>query len=264
MMDFHYTDKKKPKVYRNVAEHYNELTGDQLIRIANLFLLQVPKDLADLQALHILLGCSKYEFFMLHCHWKACFLPHIQWVFEKNKLTDQLLPEYKGMYGPASDFDNLTMKEWDSCERYYELMVKYQDDSAIDFIIAVLYREPKANYDTAKNPEGDIRKPYNPNELEYWAAKIKDWPAAVKFAIIMWYDGCREMIRKTYKVFDSPKKSGSDQEPGMFEMVRALAGDKYGSFFEVEELNVHLVMREMESLKREAKEFEKNLPKATA
>jgi hypothetical protein len=124
----------------------------------------------------------------------------------------------------------------------------------IDDLIAVLYRPAKNNYDRQRDPDGDIREPFNPNTCAYYTRQVKRWPAEVKIAIMTWYDGCREYLKEMYEVFDNSPTKKQAKDPGMFEVIRSLTGERYGSFDKVGKMNVHLAMREMELLKKEAKE----------
>ncbi len=190
-------------------------------------------------------------------------LPFIEWVFEQNTLTKQHLVSYRKMYGPADDFDNLTMGEWNACEIFYNGMVQHKDtesdmvnegdEDALNKLVAVLYRLPKPKYDKVLNSDGDIRMPFNENEIDFYKKKIARWPAAVKMAIVLWYDGCREHLKEQYDLFDNA--DSGDGEPGMFELIRGMCGKRYGNFKEVEKMNVHIVMRELEMMKKEAEEM---------
>jgi hypothetical protein len=246
------------KTFTIKAESYNELSAKQLLKIGNLFLKKLPKDIAELKALKILLGFNLYRFFRIPLDAKKKMVEEIQWVFDdRNHLTNQLISCYqknifsKKYYAPASEFDNLTMAEWNSCEIYYEQLITDKDETALDYLIAVLYRPAKANYDIAKNVDGDVREPFNPNTIDARAGIISQWPANVKYAILQWFDGCRESITDLYDLF-SGSSTKEKTQPGMFELIRGLCGTKYGSFKEVEQMNVHMAMRELELMKEEA------------
>jgi hypothetical protein len=258
MITFHYQKRK----FTNVAAEYNELTGKQLIALSEITGNDLPEDAAKLKALKVLLGFSLYRFSLIPMDAKAAMIEHITWVFEKNTLTTQLITSYKylfgkKLYGPADAFDNLTMGEWNACEIYYDLLVQHEDEGALTNLVAVLYRRAKENYNTKLDSDGDIRVEFNPNEISYHAKTVKRWPLNVKLAILFWYDGCREHLKSLYDLFGS----GGDgtEEPGMFELIRGLCGDRYGSFKEVEKINVHLVMRELELMKKEAAEIERQM-----
>ena len=253
MIDF-FTGTKK---YTVTAESYNELSADQLLKLCSIFLRREEKQIAEWKALKILLKINLYQFLRLSQYAKKEMISTIGWIFDRNSLTKQLLPVYKGFYGPDSEWDNLTMAEWNACEIYYEQMVA-GDDEALNNLISVLYRKPKPSYDRVKNIEGDIRIAFNANLCAYYAKKkIKKWNPSVKMAIVTWYDGCREMMKETYDLFSNDNTTADKKQPGMFEIIRVLCGDKYGSFENVEKMNVHQAFRELELMKNEAEEIKK-------
>jgi len=248
------------KSYTIEADKFNDLSARQLIALCEIFVAKLPVDVAQLKALQILLNKTLLRFLLMPDDAKAAMLPSVAWVFEKNTLTQQLLPSYKGFYGPASEWDNLTMAEWNACEIYYAILAK--DESNIEVLnklVAILYRLPKQGYDIEKDSDGDIRVPFNPNEISYWAKQIASWPHAVKYAILMWYDGCREAMRALYDIWNEPS-GDSDAQPGMFEVIRGLCGERYGSWENVERMNVHKALRELELSKQEAEKIKAQIP----
>lgn len=248
------------KSWGYLPENYNELSGWQLIEIADLFLQKNDPLVTALKALRALLQMNAIKFQLLPVELKTNLLPHISWVFEKNGLTEQHIPFFNGWFGPASEWNNLTMAEWNACEIFYAQIAdrstvngqqSTEEGSALDNLVSVLYRPPKKNYDRKRDPDGDCRIPFNANEIPYHAKKyIRFWPLKTKTAILIWYDGCRQYVAKTYDVFS--RADSSSQTEGMFETMRALCGEKYGDFEKVEKLNVHVALRELELMKQES------------
>lgn len=252
------------KNYGPIAQEYNELSGGQLLRIAAIFVQPPRPELAVLKAMRVLLQMSFTRFHLLPPDLKYNLIPAVGWVFEKNGLTAQLLPVYKGLHGPAGEFDNLTMAEWNACEQYYAQHLQ-GDTEALHSLIAVLYRKPKAKpYNRRQNPDGDVREAFNAHTIATRARKVRRWPVTVKTAILMWYDGCRQQIFETYEVGGGEGGEGQS-DGGMFEIMRnlALAGT-YGDFEAVQHLNVHIAMREMELLKREDAERQRQIDEMNA
>lgn len=261
MIEFIYTGRLKNRSF-TIPESYNELSGKQLIALAKVFQGSMSVPVAELEALRILLKLSRIRFYFISIEAIESMLEHIQWIFEKNTLTKQLIPCYRHkypwnakFYGPSSDWDNLTMAEWSACEVYYEWMINNHHPRAMDFLIAVLYRVPKKKYNIKLDPEGDIRVEYNHHETDYWSQIIAKWPSTVKMSIITWYDGCREAMVNNYDVFESGTSEQDKKSPGMFELIRGLCGTRYGGFEKVEKMNVHKALREMELLKEEAEKI---------
>lgn len=240
---------------------YNELTGKQLIQLAPLLAAKEDPMLISLQVLRILLGMGKIRFFFLSLDMRNRMLDHISWVFDDNTLTAQLIPVYKRFYGPKAEFDNLTLGEYHCTEIYYAMLLHHPDQKVMDALVAVLYRRAKNWYNHRLDKDGDCRRVFNENEIEYWAGQIANWPLEVKQAIVLWYDGCRQHMIKLYpKVFKKPSDDdvGDENEKGMFGIMRGLAdGAKYGSFESVKKLNLHTALMEMEKLVEEIEQLNK-------
>lgn len=244
---------------------YNELTGKQLIKIAPLLAKKEDPSVIQLDVLRVLLNKSLVCFFFMPLDPKERLVQLTDWVYSKNTLTTQLIPKYNGFCGPKSDFDNLTLAEYHCTEIYYSMLVNDKKNEALDALIAVLYRKPKTWYNKKRDSDGDVRRPFNENEIEYWAGLISEWPMAVKQAILLWYDGCRENLISLYpEVFKpAPTTDDTGSDKGMFTVMRGLAeGGKYGAFNNVKQLNLHTALMEMEQLVKEAAELQKNIPKA--
>lgn len=260
MVEFFY---HKETLY--LPESYNELTGEQLIKINALLLTEIPKPMLRLKLLQVLLKLNMYRFFKLDadCKHRILFYDRmedeflvndeeeessIDWIFKKNTLTEQLLPVYRDMYGPRKEFDNLRVNEFHFAEICYFDYITHENIEDLDKLIAVLYRPCKKNYDFVKDSDADARIAFNANELAFYATKIAAWPMEVKTSILCFYDGNREYIRELYQdVFSSSEESKAEGSAGMYDIIRQLAGTKYGNFKEVEQLYLHDVLREIES-----------------
>jgi hypothetical protein len=244
-----------------IPENYNELTGDQLIKLAPLLKSTEPDALLlSLKVLQVLMNKSTAAFYFLSLDLRERALQYAQWVFEKNTLTKQILPSIDGYYGPKSNFDNLTLDEYHCAEIFYSEFLSSADAAALDKLVAVLYRKPKKDYDELRDPDGDIRMPFNEHEIDYWAHFISYWPSDTKEAVLLWYDGCRQHLIALYNtVFTPPKdEAPAEDNRGMFGVMRQIAdGSKYGQFEQVKKLNIHTALLEMEELIKEAAAAEK-------
>lgn len=271
---FHYTNwagKKKQRTVRNIPESFNELNEWQLKGICALMHKNLKETDFRFRAARYVLSLSAVRFAFTDLRLVQSVMEQIGWLDNKNTLTRQIIPVYrknlfsKRLVAAESSFSNFIMQEWNACEVYYARIISAKNNrhlmENLDKLTAVIYREPKKNYNRIKDEDGDLRAPFNANTVPYRAKKyIKHWPLSVKHAALMWFDGCREALHKAYPVFDSGGEPSTD--PRLFKLVRALSGTKYGSFKEVEMLNVHIVMSELMCLKKEAAELKRELDKA--
>lgn len=245
-----------------VASDISEVTGTAFIKLSGLMHAKMNKLKGSLKALQILSGLSIFAFWRLPAEVKMNALEHVQWVFDDWQLTGQPLPVYKNFYGPKAELDNVQLLEFYCSELFYSQHLA-GEDAALDKLIAVLYRKGKPFYNSQKDIDGDIRQPFNDNLVQYNSTIIKKWPAAVKQAILIFYEGCREKIAAdNAKVFSGT--GGGDTGSGdadLFAVLRGLSGGKYGNLKEVEKLNLHTALREMNILIEEQERMEAELNK---
>ncbi len=224
----------------------DELNGRQFISIAGALHSGTNVLKMSLRVLRALLGKSLIGFYLMDNDIKHRCLDHVQWVFGDLAITKQLIPKYRGFYGPKSELTNITLAEFYFTERFFAQYLEKQAPEALDSLISVLYRVPKAEYDKEKDLEGDIRQAFNSNASEYYARKVKKWPLRVKQAILMWYDSCRAQIAKDNPaIFNSAGSPGEETEADMFGILRGLAGGKYGDFEKVEKMYLGTALLEM-------------------
>jgi len=237
-----------------MPENFNELTGAQLIRIARMLKAGI---MDELKLLRILLNKSRIKFWCIPLDAKARMLNLFDWVFAANTLTAQLITSYKGYYAPKGEFDNLTLAEFHFTELFYKMIIEGNDD-ALNSLIAVLYRKPKRNYDFGKDVDGDARIEFNANLIEYNSKRIaRLFSGEVKTAMMMWYDGCRQHLTELYnEAFSSPGAQETVDEYGMYNLIRNLSGDRFGTIKEVEKVFVHTAFVEVEKIIEDNKKTE--------
>jgi len=188
-------------------------------------------------------------------------MEHVKWILEENTLTQQLIPKYKGFYGPDGHFDNLRMNEFNHAEMAYHLLVQEKDITHLDQLVAILYRQGKTGYDHERNPDGDNRIPFNFGDISWHKKRVAQWPLSVKQAIMLWYDGCRLFMLNNYPLIFPKKESGpANLNEGLFALMHSVAGDKYGTFEDVENSFVHKIMMALTIMIEESKELEKRMP----
>jgi hypothetical protein len=251
-----------------MASVWDELTPRQYIRVVKLLHKPVKNEWYACDAmLRVLSNRSWLSFYLLppDLRWR-CY-EHLKWVYERQNVTEQLLPHYKDLYGPASGFANLLMIEFHHTEIAYQdyILSKSEDDAALIRLCAVLYRLPKNKkaYNYKRNPDGDLRQPFNANEIAFYEKKIKRWPMAVKHGVFIWYDACREQLFQDFKEAFTGKAKTDSYAQGLFEMMRSISGGKYGTLKDVEQLHVYTAFLEILASKREAAELEKQHKKSS-
>ncbi len=242
-----------------IPERWNECTGQQLEKIGTLF----TTDLGDMTEMELRLRILRIIGNRSGYWWRRCssdakyhFAQQVDWLFDK----EQLLTENKffrvplngrnlmQVFGPKDGLLNCTLAEFHEAEMAYRKLVD-KVEGAMDELAAVLWREGKKFYKLEKDPDGDIRVPFNQNTVAWRARLFRRWPEGRKWAIARMYDGCRQQIMQQFPdVFGAPGGEGDVQQSfdGMFKLMRGLAADgKYGTFENIEKMNLYTALYEL-------------------
>ena len=245
-----------------VPESWDEVSSRQYISIAGLLHREGLSKEAQLdRLLHILCGKRLVFYLMIPPETRMICFEHIAWVLTAKHPTKQMVPVYDGLYGPEANFGNTEVAEFHHTEDAYEKIVADNDLSALDELTAILYREPKKEYDVKRNPDGDVRMPFNFGSMDWNLKRVGKWPMDIKWATLLWYDACRENLHETHKPAFAKGKKSRNYYDGLYPMIRALAETgRYGPFKEVEKLNIEIAMMDIVSSKLEEDELKRKYP----
>lgn len=256
------------KLY-TVPTCWNELSRKQLLQVMEcLFIKEQDVNQGRLQLLKILSGMSWWQFFrapvagMIEFFYLTDFI-----ISERTNLTKQILEQYGGLYGPASDFDNLLMSELALCDNLFMRWSEEREKTEyLDELISILYRPVRKGtwlkgYNKKVNPEGDVREEFNQHTCLYRAGRqIKRWPLSVKLAIATWYDGCRwQMVDENEEVFGGSGENDVSKYGLVSVMLSVAETGTFGDFNKVEKQFVKTVMMQLNDSIARAKAMEKQM-----
>lgn len=240
---------------------WQELTQQQFIDVAHAIYTYPDADERHAHICIALLGKSDTNRIPVESIIKDVF-PLLDWVYKQPEITKQLQQViWAGVYryfGPESDFNNLTIIEYDFADReLYQWLRSLEapatrNDEHLWRFMACLYRRPKKFYNRRLDRDGDIREKFNENKLKYFAGELADDVHIGKaYATILWYKACRDQITKLYPaVFSGDGDSsatGFNELPNHFNLMRKIAEKgTYGNMQEVEKMYLHTVMLELE------------------
>jgi hypothetical protein len=272
--------------FYHVPENWNELSKRQLLQVLELFYSsKYTNEQAQVKILKILTGMSWWAFFrapvatcersVLHpfkiatsfgvylftsramCYGLEEYIYLTGFLVKENKLTKNVIPEYKDFHGPADECSNLRMSEFVFSEHYYmQWSENREDDKLLDNLVAVLYRPTKKKYNVRKNEDGDPRIAFNENLCEYFAeSEVSGWPRSVKLAIAQFYEACRiKLVEENEEIFGG---GGEPAKHGLISIMLAEAeSHAFGPWKEVEQLHVNLVMIHLKEQIHKAKQLE--------
>ncbi|MBS1684762.1 MAG: hypothetical protein JSS76_08410 [Bacteroidetes bacterium] len=194
-------------------------------------------------------------------------VPRVQWVFGTKATTKNLIKvldvepylNADKLYGPADNFDNLCIGEFDDAEYWYDIFQQseYKDLHALDMLIAILYRARRKG---ASLEHGDPREAYNRDLNEIRAAQIEKLPKGQRLAIFLWYNSCRSELFEGYRfLFTGGSKSKSNMK-GWTPIIFELAGKKFGDLDKTNQTPLKTILYELHLQHENIKELKARYP----
>lgn len=260
-----------------LAESWNELTGEQLIAISPMLLQDVVTLPERAYIAHVLCG-FKSKFFKLR-HFRAArgyeyfaneiydkVLPRIEFLFTGNKLTTQLLPtievpgKYKffgttTLYGPASNFNDLTIAEFADCEYCLRKYADTKEEKWLNTLIGVLYRPCKRKAELAASDfDGDKRQAYNFYLNDFMTVMVSKLHPTVKKAILLWYMGCRTAITQQYSFLFTKPNEAKASTSSWSDVIHDMAGPKFGTLEDTSKVHLRVILKELALLYKKSQE----------
>lgn len=154
-----------------------------------------------------------------------------QHVYSLNSdLTKNLIPDFKHRlkkyFGPDDRLFNVVFEEYLEADNHFLAFSKSGEVNDLDKLVATLYREKSRKHNPNKtNYKGDLRQVFNNNLVKPRAKRISKLDEKIKWAILLYYQGCRRFLALNFPhVFDSPKGS-SEKGYGPLSLIDALTGD---------------------------------------
>jgi hypothetical protein len=251
----------------NFPQNWNELTREQLLYIARNWegwkeLAKAEQSLfrARSELMLQLCGLKKRGDLKTLCQWmtkygqqKTADIDLIalgDWVFEKQDLTKQLLPKirvgwFSSVFGPGDRLNDIDIEEFSFAFAAYGSYMRTQKDEDLNNLVAVLYRPASDDF----HKTGDIREPFVVKKIAARARKISAVPYQYKQAVLLYFIGCMELLRKRYKhVFSGAKKEGEASGAPFYDTVMGMAGDIFGDLDKTNRTNVHLFLKRLDKL----------------
>ncbi len=278
-----------------LPSQWNELSKAQLLKVAEMSLQPIPLAEFLTKTMFAFLGFKvmrrksvfidgfehfyikhgKKNVYLVTSHDVSFISENLQFLFVKvnndenislkinSKLTKNLLPEIKHagtvFHGPSDGLTNLCMNEYIHAETNFYKFCKTSEEKYLDKLIAIIYRprNKKSNPD-AIDYTGDLRLPFNDFLTERYTALLKSLNPATKYAIFIFYQGCKNfLINKFPNVYSGGSSSDDDVFMGFMSLVNALANSDVTKKEEVRKAYLMDVMITLEQLAKQRIEAEK-------
>lgn len=278
----------------HLPSSWNELTPDQLLRVAQL--MQANRTPGDykLKVLLKITGLTVVEqkevmvdgeaHFYLQNRNKKVYLISIEalreitdaidFMFEVEKLSDPPtyilssrltrniigdIPTSSGNWtGPADHLTNLITEEYIRAEVSYYRFHETGKTEFADALLATLWRP------YAENPSSiDNREPFDDGMVNKRMRQVSEIPAIYRNAVLLFYAGCRRALASKFRNSSSGSQSKSDKDIFLqfMRMVNGLADNDVTKHEQVRRAPLLDTMVTIDEIARQQKELEQKMKK---
>ena len=128
-------------------------------------------------------------------------------------------------YGPRAGFRNLRFAEFIFADAYFLRYLQAGDETQLDRLVATLYRPQRAGYaPLAPDYAGDRREDFNEHLLEARARAVAKQAHHVKYAVLLWYAGCRRQLETRFEYVFTDANKATASKAGWGDVLHQMAG----------------------------------------
>ena len=238
-----------------VPQNWNELTPWQLSRIAlAIFQPYKNKKLQQYALLYYLFIKKPTLKNLLKTSLLFSKVPpstlkaYTTFLIETGDLT--IFINIKGLSAPQPRMTDITINEFSFADTCYYNWSQKKDPKDIDRLVAVLYR---------KKTKGK-RPPFSKDQLSNYARQTAKLSLGEKFAILIAYQGSRELIIKTHKyVFvKGSEKKGYEPFSKIVSNMARTNPQPFGNLYKTQKANVYDFMKMLDEQLQEQRKLEKS------
>jgi hypothetical protein len=252
------------KLQLNIPNAWDELSPQQLIKIAGYFKKNITGKELQLLVYLTLVNAKWYQFKKWYHALKILrymtlseLSDQYNWVFlkaDRTKFIPTLNVKNEILYAPGNRLHNISIEEFAMCEDFFFHFLQTNNVEYMRYIVAVLYREKHQNH-----------------KIEFIKWELDDrYKSLAKIskktlqAIALCYKGSTLEIQPMYPhVFKkTTAKEGvptKPQPPGLGKVIVSFAGGKFGNLWQTKRTNVHDFLAEFNNQLNPMKHANKRL-----
>jgi len=181
-----------------------------------------------------------------------------EFIIKSNELTNNLVKRFfywKGLryyYGPLDDFKTMDCEEYVYCDTQFTKYRKTPTEENLNLFTAILMRKARKD----KHTGIDKREVFNPQRVEERLKMAASMPYEYKYALMLWYEGCRNKCVKNYWRFFEGNGSSGGEATTMMNVMMAMSKDIFGTFDQVKRVPIKVMMARTEQLLKETAKTE--------
>ena len=278
----------------NLPSSWNELTPDQLLRIAELseaerteadFKLKALLRITGLRLqernpvmmdgeLHYYMRAPSRNVFLVTVNDIGYVTEYLNFLFDyeekkgqiicilSSRLTKNLIGPVKVgkelWHGPADGLSNLKTGEYIRAEMCLHNFYEKKDITYLFMLFATLWRP------AAVDPiSTDIREAFDDGLVENRSLQVRDVPLRILLAVVLFYTGCRKMLALKFEHASNGKGGKVDKDVFMnfMRMVNGLANNDVTKHEAVRQTYLMEMMITVDEMARQAEEMEAKIKK---
>lgn len=235
----------------DVPSTWNELSTKQLLQVAGLlYLREVDQYRFRIELLRIVLQLKWHHLMMLGGAYLIELFPFVKFIEEEITLTENKIEDIKverwRFFGPIGNFSTLTAEEWTAADEAYIDFKSSNEVEHLDKLVAILYRKRVPGlWPRHSEWKNDYREPYNEYAVHWRKLTISKIDPRIKFAILIWYQGCRREWELVFERVFKNKAEGPESF-GWEETIMKLSGSEFGSHEQTQHTYMYMLMLKME------------------
>jgi hypothetical protein len=186
------------------------------------------------------------------------YLP-IEFLFKDNSFTRCPVARvfwWGWLYGPGDDFKTIDFEEYCYGDAQYHKFRSSRKEEDLNLFAALLIRKPGISTNII-----DIRETFNPQLVERRLKAIRRIPFEKKFALWLWWEGCRNKQAGIYKHFFKKSDASSSPSSGgsMFQLMMEMSKDIFGPLDKTKRVNCKVAFSRMDQLIKQSEDREREL-----
>lgn len=236
----------------NIPECWNDLSQNQMQRMAKLFYSETTGLRFDFNVFMILNNCRWFQL------WKIMKLKvilsqapiselkkHYEFIYTENNRTifpAAVVSGDKTFFAPLDKITNLTAEEFAVAD---DLHIKWRETKNIEFLhylMATLYSETL-----------QPREPFDKNSLPQKIKHFQNIDLDVMLAVEIAYFGCKNHIVKKFPEAFPTKGKKAKKKYGFGKVILEMAGGKFGNHNETKTTNIYTFLEEFNENLKNAK-----------
>jgi hypothetical protein len=149
------------------------------------------------------------------------------------------------LYPPHDKLGNIKAEEFAFADGFF---VQYLDNGSLDYLdlmIACLYRP--------LDKHNGSRVLFNKDKASKSLSVVKKLTYAEKQVILIWYQASRKWMVENNKELFSSDNQNEAKNKGWLPVILALSGDKFGTFEQTGQTDMHLIFMELKEMKERSK-----------